>query len=52
MIDGCVYRQNAKFPAVTICNMLRYDKLPVSYIDDIIASISSHGKYLGHLQFF
>ena len=42
----CVYRQNAKFPAVTICNMnmLRFDKLPDSYIDDIIDSISPYGK--------
>ncbi|CAH3149507.1 unnamed protein product [Pocillopora meandrina] len=37
------HESNAKFPAVTICNMnmLRFDKLPDSYVDDIIASISS-----------
>ena len=45
--------QNAKFPAVTICNMnmLRFDKLPDSYFDDIIASISSQGMHKGTYYF-
>lgn len=41
-----VYLQQVRFPAVTICNinMIRTDKVPESYIQEVLANISSNGN--------
>ena len=37
--------QKVRFPAVTICNMnmLRIEKVPMSYIEDVLGNLSSYG---------
>lgn len=38
--------QHVKFPAVSICNlnMIRYDKLPYGFIDEILEHLRLEGK--------
>ena len=38
--------QQVRFPAVTICNMnmLRMEKVPMSYVEDVLGNLSSYGN--------